>query len=262
MRQILRGAAPTCLATDTPESAAVQKRRYDELRYPSGGIKPLWNELEKDDHGVGAVRRALLVMSDGECAYCGFLVGHDHMQVDHILPKELFELLAYAWDNLLPSCDTCNRRKLAFVPERLRGKVIVERCLQAHRAYDHVFDKVHLFLVVAGHDRLIDPTFDDPEEHLTVFMDVPSYLPKTPMGRTTYARLFAPRREIAEHLAKTKEAARVSLNPALTDGELEAFATVCGYPSLFRRFAAHWRAERDAGRLPTPEPAPALARQT
>jgi uncharacterized protein (TIGR02646 family) len=254
MRQLTRGAAPTCLATETPEAAAVQRSRYDDLRYPGGGIRPLWNDLEKDEQGVGAVRRALLAMSDGECAYCGFLVGNDHMQVDHILPKELFELLAYAWANLLPSCDACNRSKSKFSPECLRGKIIVEPCLQAYRAHDHIFDKDHLFRVIVRDDRLVDPTFDDPEEHLEVFMDLPSYLPKTAVGRTTYARLFARRREIVERLVKTKEAARVSINPALTEEELETFAIACGYPSLFRRFVAHWRAERDAGRLPPPAP--------
>lgn len=245
MRHLPRGAAPACLATETPEAEAAHRTRYEELRYPSGAIRPLWNDLEKDTRGVGAVRRALLAMSDDECAYCGLLVGNDHMQVDHFLPKEPFPFLAYAWANLLPSCGACNRGKLAFVPANLVDKTIVERCLAAHRAHDFVFDKEHLLGVVAGDHRLIDPTFDQPEEHIEVLMAVPTYVPKTPLGAMTCARFFR-RRDIEAHLAKIKEAAKIGIQQECTEDMLEHFAKACAYPSLFRRFVAHWRAERDA----------------
>jgi uncharacterized protein (TIGR02646 family) len=248
MRHLPRPPAPPCLATETPEGAAAQRARYDDLRYPSGGIKPRWNDLEKDEHGVGAVRRALIVMSDSECAYCGFLVGNDHMQVDHVLPQEHFPFVAYAWPNLLPTCDACNRKKLAFVPESLRNKIIVEYCLREHRLHDHVFDKEHLFGVVAREDRLIDPTFDDPTEHIEVLLDVPTYVPKSAIGRVTFKRLLD-RRELVIHLAKVRDAARVSIDAALPEEGLEHFAKACGYPSLFRRFVTYWRAEREAGRV-------------
>ena len=248
MRGVRRGPAPACLATDTPEAEATHRRRYDDLRYPSGGIRPLWNELAKDERGVGAVRRALLTMTGDECAYCGLLVGNDHMQVDHVLPKEEFPFLAYAWANLLPSCDACNRRKLELVPERLRGKVIVERCMKEHRVHDFVFDKEHLFLAVASEHRLIDPSFDDPEEHLEILMDFAVYRPKTPIGRVTHVRLFA-RREDMARLANVKEAAPIGVDESCTEELLEHFAKVSSHPSLFRRFVAYWREERDAGRL-------------
>jgi uncharacterized protein (TIGR02646 family) len=261
MRRLSRGPAPACLATDTAEAEVAHRSRYADLRYPSGAIRPLWNDLAKDGHGVGAVRRALLEMSDSECAYCGLLVGNDHLQVDHFLPKEHFPLLAYAWENLLPSCDACNRRKLDFVPERLRNKAIVEPCLEAHHPHDHVFDKEQLFRVIASDQRLIDPTFDEPEDHLEILTDIPDYRPKSPIGQVTYKRLLA-RREILEHLAKIKRAARVSIEGTCPDEVLEDFARVCGYPSVFRRFVAYWRGERDAGRLAGPGgggPAPAGA---
>ncbi len=80
------------------------------------------------------------------------------------------------------------------------------------------------------------------------------------MARITYQRLFATRRrEITADLAKIKRAARVSVEGACTDENLEDFATVCGYPSLFRRFVAHWRSERDAGRLAPPAATPTPA---
>ncbi len=159
--------------------------------------------------------------------------------------------------NLLPTCDACNRRKLAFVPERLRERVVIEPCLREHRAHDHVFDKEHPFRVVAGDHRLVDPSFDDPVDHLALEPSVPEYQPRTPVGVVTYNRLFARRRETAVDLAKVKQAARVSIEGTCSDEGVEVFAQACGYPSLFRRFVAHWRAERDAGRLPPPAgPAP------
>ncbi len=238
MRALTRGPAPACLATDTPAAEATHRGRYDDLRYPSGKIRPLWNDLDKDARGVGAVRRALLAMSEDECAFCGRWVGNDHMQVDHLLPQEAFPFLAYAWENLLPTCDVCNRRKLMFVPARLRGRVIVDVCLRGPREYDLLFDKAHLFHEVAADHRLVDPSFDTPEDHLEVVLDVPTYRPKTALGSVTYTRLFI-RREITAHLDKIREAARVGIEGTCSDEGIEAFATVCGYPSLFRRFVAY-----------------------
>lgn len=90
MKALRRPAAPTCFATDTEERTQIHRERYANLRYPSGAFRALWNDLDKDETCVGAARRALLALSDDEWAYCGLLVGNDHMQVDHVLPKEEF----------------------------------------------------------------------------------------------------------------------------------------------------------------------------
>src|SRR5262249_16789239 len=129
-------------------------------------------------------------------------------------------------------------------------KVIVEHCLKDHRAHDYVFDKANLFGFIAAEHRLIDPTFDDPEEHLEISKAIPGYLPKTSIGHVTYKRLL-PRRELAAHPDKIKAAARVRIEGTCSEETLEDCSKVCGCPSLFRRFVAYWRAERDAGRLPT-----------
>jgi uncharacterized protein (TIGR02646 family) len=236
------------LSTDTEERAQAHRERYANRRFPGGGFRDLWNRLEKDE-GVGAVRRALLALSDGECAYCGLSVGNDHMQVDHILPKEEFPFVAYAWDNLLPSCDACNRRKQSFVPESLKGKRVIERCLAEHQSHDFVFDKPQLFGEVARSDRLIDPSFDDPGEHLEIVMDIPAYRPKSRSGELTYARLLR-HREIAQRLAEVRDLARIVVEVTLTEQQFAKFAKVNPYPSLFRLFAAYWIRERDEGRLP------------
>lgn len=259
MRRLERPPPPPCLATDTGERAQRHRERYASCRYPGGAWKALWNDLDKDETGTSAPRRALLAMSAGECAYCGRCVGDPDLQVDHILPKEDFPLLAYAWENLLPACGTCNRRKLAFVPVSLEGKRVVEACLQATTPHDLVFDKARLFGEVARDDRLVDPSFDDPGEHLDLVMDVPTYRPKTPAGRLTWARFFR-HREVAERLCRVRDLARAVVedecSPELVD--LMTAAGNMAYPSLFRRFVDHFRAAGRGGLLPAesrvPEP--------
>jgi uncharacterized protein (TIGR02646 family) len=243
MKALPRPGAPDCFSTDTEERARIHRERYANLRFPSGGFRDLWNSLEK-----GAVRRALLALSDGECAYCAMFVGNDHMQVDHILPKEEFPLLAYAWENLLPSCDACNRRKKSYVPPSLQGKRVVERCLAEEHAHDFVLDKPHLFGELARPERLIDPSFDDPASHIELLFDFATYRPKDRMGQITHTRLLR-HPEIDERLAKIREAARVVVETPLTDAQLTAFAIASSHPSLFRVFAAYWLRERDEGRL-------------
>ena len=169
------------------------------------------------------------------------------MQVDHILPKEEFPFLAYAWENLLPSCDACNRRKKAYAPPSLQKKRIIERCLADDQAHDHVFDKPRLFGELVPTERLIDPSFDDPAAHIELLFDFGSYRPKDRMGEITYERLL---RHLDERLAKIREAARVVVETTLTDAQLADFAAVTSHPSLFRLFAAYWIRERDEGRLP------------
>jgi uncharacterized protein (TIGR02646 family) len=247
MKALSRPRAPDCFSTDTEERTQIHRARYANLRFPSGGFRDLWNTLEKDDSGVGAVRRALLDLSGGECAYCGLFVGNDHLQVDHILPKEEFPFLAYAWENLLPSCDACNRRKKAYVPPSLYKKRIVERCLVEDQTHDFVFDKPRLFGELTRTERLVDPSFDLPDEHIELMFDFASYRPKDRMGEITYERLL---RHLDERLAKVREAARVVVETTLTDAQLADFAAVTSHPSLFRLFAAYWIRERDEGRLP------------
>lgn len=246
MKQLTRSPAPACLATDDEERSRIQRERYEKTHYPSGGWRALWNELDRDESGVSAARRALLAMSADECAYCGLWIGNDHMQVDHILPKEAFPFVAYAWENLLPTCDACNRRKLAFVPPSLIGKTVVEPCLEGSMAHDIVFRKPHVFLEIARDDRLVDPSFDNPDEHIDVLMDIPTYRPKSSIGEITYKRFFR-HPEVTCRLAKVREAARVVIEAELGPEGLSAMAMVSSHPSLFYRFVEYWRAAQREG---------------
>lgn len=240
MKKLDRPSAPTCLGTDTEEQAQAHRNRYANPRYPSGAWRACWNDLDLDAYGVSAPRRALLAMSDNECAYCGIWILNDQMKVDHVLPKEAFPFIAYAWENLLPSCDPCNRRKGALVPASLNGKRIVERCLAETTPYDLIFDKPHLFSTVAKEDRLVDPSIDDPADHIDLLLDVPDYHPKTPLGDRTYERLLR-HREVVDRLHRVRELAHDLLELEPSADQLENFAIGSSHPSLFRRFVSYLR---------------------
>jgi len=261
VKKLDRLPPPGCLATDTEEGAQAQRDRYADLRYPSGAWRSGWNQLDKDETQVSAPRRTLLLMSAGECAYCGLWISNAAMEVDHILPKEAFPFLAYAWDNLLPACRPCNGRKLAFVPRSLQGKRVVEECVSATVPHDRIFDKRRLFSEEARDDRLVDPSFDDPAEHIELLMDTPSYRPKSPIGELTYARFFR-RREVAEELVKVRDAARDFVRDESPPHLVEHCARLNRHPSLFLRFIDYWNTEKREGRWAAWERADAIAANT
>lgn len=127
----------------------------------------------------------------------------------------------------------------------------MEPCSKEITPHDLVFEKPRLFGEIARDDRLVDPSFDDPGEHLDLVMDIPTYRPKTPVGMLTFARLFR-HREVAERLCKLRELARAVVedecSPALLD--LMTAGGSMTYPSLFRRFLDHFRAAKNEGSAP------------
>lgn len=55
----------------------------------------------------------------GHCAYCGLPITIDQMQVDHVEPFSRGG--ADILDNMLPSCQSCNRYKKTMTLEDFRG---------------------------------------------------------------------------------------------------------------------------------------------
>ena len=66
---------------------------------------------------------------DGRCAYCGTEITIKQMQVDHLIPMELYE--AYAaigqdldtMDNYMPACRSCNHYKSSMTLEKFRTAI-------------------------------------------------------------------------------------------------------------------------------------------
>ncbi|HEY4025225.1 MAG TPA: retron system putative HNH endonuclease [Candidatus Dormibacteraeota bacterium] len=128
------------------------------------------------------VHAALERLCDRKCAYCEAPApASTSWDVEHFRPKGRvseredhpgYYWLAYRWDNLLLSCELCNRRRKdrptweRAEPGTTSGKV--DRFPLADEA-TRAMTPDHDLLVEAR--LLIDPTVDDPEAHVTFDLD-------------------------------------------------------------------------------------------
>ncbi|MGM0217660.1 HNH endonuclease [Enterococcus sp. AZ126] len=112
----------------TPKPDQLTKEKVEKLTSEYKNTKkPVWN---KD-----FIKQELLKMSNKKCVYCEapLEVPGVYMEVDHFFPKSIYEDKVVEWDNLLPSCKTCNIKKGNHDPKT---------------------------------EKIIDPTIDIPNEHL------------------------------------------------------------------------------------------------
>ena len=76
-----------------------------------------------------AERTEVYAKYGGHCAYCGAKITQAQMQVDHLIPMELYE--AYAaigqdldtMDNYMPTCRSCNHYKSSMTLEKFRAAI-------------------------------------------------------------------------------------------------------------------------------------------
>lgn len=167
MKKIPRLSPPDCLNDGIPKYQEQKIHFYKNLKDAKGNIYPRWNTTCKEGEKISQIRKQLLEMSHNTCVYCGIKINDNSMDVDHYLPSSEFPYLAYCWDNLLPTCKTCNQNlKSNFSPDSLKNIKIVEQILSETFEHDLIYDKELLLNQIAKDDRLIEPTFDNPEEHL------------------------------------------------------------------------------------------------
>lgn len=101
------------------------------------------------------VREQLVADQYNKCAYCECIVTKQYNDVDHFRPKDKYYWLGHKWDNLLYSCDLCNRtyknNHFPLVDESTRGNLAKEIPL------------------------IINPSIEEPLEHICYnrFMIVP-----------------------------------------------------------------------------------------
>ncbi|MBM7772980.1 hypothetical protein JOD54_003184 [Actinokineospora baliensis] len=110
------------------------------------------------------------------CMYCGDNQGTD---IDHFSPVALTPLLTFAWTNHLLACSVCNsHHKRDLFPRDSRGRAL-----------------------------LLDPTVDDPFEHLALSLTLGRYRPLTERGEVT-AQVCGLNRDI---LTRGRQEARLTL---------------------------------------------------
>jgi uncharacterized protein (TIGR02646 family) len=135
-------------------------------------VEDLWKHYEKDTQQrmkfrtdlLKPIRKDLSAVFQNKCAYCETKIGiTSDFDLENFRPKNVtvgssgylphhYFWLAYDWNNLLPSCQVCNRHKRSLFPltdESKRAKV---------------GDTGSQLL--AESPLLLDPCYDRPEEHL------------------------------------------------------------------------------------------------
>lgn len=66
---------------------------------------------------------------DGHCAYCGVEISISQMQIDHLIPLEFAEVYEIqgidlnSFENLMPSCRSCNNYKSSLTLEKFRAAI-------------------------------------------------------------------------------------------------------------------------------------------
>lgn len=134
MRKLTRRPlSPRALTLLAKRTAKVLAQSNDDAR--AAEVERLWQQ--RSNRAFQEIRGALEAMASGlvRCMYCEDSLGTD---IEHFHPKRLYPAHAFEWSNYLLACSHCNsNEKRTLFP------------LDEH-----------------GQSLLIDPTVDDPSEHL------------------------------------------------------------------------------------------------
>jgi len=132
MIHVDRGPEPSGFA----ERAADWRRRFEEARRQNPGLSAarFWSRVRAQ---IQADARSLYRVFHGKCAFCEAKMSHvSSPHVEHYRPKSQFPNQMFDWQNWLLSCGRCNDNKWAHFPD------------------------------CDGQPCLLDPTAEDPSEHL------------------------------------------------------------------------------------------------
>lgn len=250
MNVITRLAQPDCW------TAKKKVDFYSNLRDRNNEIRPRWLNTCLDENDKSRIRTTLLEMSDGCCAYCGRKIKLEEMDVEHFLPKEAFPYLAYCWENYLASCKPCNQYiKRDFVPQSLKNRLLKDTDIDNFIPRNVVQEnfKNSLLLQITDYenfiksvifencqDRIIDPSFDSPSEHL-VFDVLSGYEGLTNIGKITKSLFFE--ESFAKELAKISKSIFDLINGGhATPWEFieEHFISRFGHDFYYRAYYEYW----------------------
>lgn len=104
----------------------------------------------KDFYKADDVRTQLWEDQHYKCAYCESRISKEYKDVEHYRPKSKYYWLGHDWNNLLYSCEICNRsyKKTKFPLKNEANRVTAPGCLDGEEPL------------------IINPAFDDPANHI------------------------------------------------------------------------------------------------
>lgn len=139
------------------------------------------------------VKRKLAALFHNKCAYCEtFFSASAPVDIEHYRPKGSvaddpahpgYWWLAMSWDNLLPSCIDCNRKRKQYLPDASTSlKVLHDSITSIKLGEGGKQDSFPLrdpakrlsaesYIYTDEEPLLLDPTRDDPREHLRFSVD-------------------------------------------------------------------------------------------
>ena len=173
--------APTRLVEDGTRQTELDCAAYDESpEEHKSGSKQFPNRTY---YNYQDVKYVLMSIHNGKCCYCEAKHGSGDLQVEHFRPKRSvrqtpegrkeypgYYWLRYCWDNLFLACPTCNRKKSDNFP--LENPVGRARC--------------HHDDLTKERELLVNPTEDNPRDHVRFFDDRPLSFDRT--GPTDHNR--------------------------------------------------------------------------
>lgn len=74
-------------------------------------------------------RRMVYQKCDGHCAYCGIEINISQMQVDHMIPMDLYDVYKAinididTMDYYMPTCRSCNNYKSSYTLDKFRTAI-------------------------------------------------------------------------------------------------------------------------------------------
>ena len=152
MRKVQRiGLQPATVRLLARKQSVVQ-----QAANPKAVAYSLWRRPPKA--AFRDIRAALTTMAHGRarCMYCEDSAGTD---IDHFYPKSLYPLRTFSWDNYLSACSFCNSN--------------------CKRASDP--------LTSFGNRILLDPSIDDPADHLDFVPSTGEFLSRSQIGQSSIA---------------------------------------------------------------------------
>jgi uncharacterized protein (TIGR02646 family) len=127
------------------------------------------------------VRKALLALFDNKCAYCEWPLDKTTLRIEHFRPKKFYPKQCFEWNNLLPSCETCNSKEF----------------------------KGDLFPLATAGGPIINPSLEDPNTFLEFIYDPAinhAFInAKSIRGKTTITTLGLDRKTLACRRSKEVE---------------------------------------------------------